>query len=138
MKVRSPFSLSSSPSSSPSRLYLLMLLAVVMLISGCASSSAIHPGAANITDSQIYDSLVSVQASIEQAKVEFASVPAAKAPLNKIIVAYNTAQDAYRSYHELAVSGHVPDATSLTTQIAAITQDLVDLQAQFGKKGGAL
>ena len=115
----------------------LLVLAAVA-IAGCASR-AVHPGAANSTDSQIYDSLISVQASIEQAKVEFAGNPAAKAPLNKIIAGYNAAQDAYRSYHELAVSGHAPDAASLTAQVSALVRDLAELQAQFGKsRGGAL
>ena len=115
-----------------------VLILVTLAVVGCASS-ATHPGAANSTDSQLYDSLVSVQAAIEQARAEFSADPAAKAPLNRVIAAYNAAQDAYRSYRELAVSGHAPDAATLTAQISVIVRDLADLRAQFGKKkGGAL
>jgi hypothetical protein len=111
------------------------LVLVLGLAAGCASSStAVHPGAANATDSQIYDTLVSVQASIEQAKIDFGSDPAAKPYLNKLIVGYNGAQDAYKSYHQLAVSGHAPDPATLQAQIAALVQDIAALQAQF-KKG---
>lgn len=120
------------------RFALAVLTMVVLAVIGCTSSAA-HPGAANSTDSRIYDSLVSIQSSIDQAKTDLAGDPAAKAPLNKIIVAYNAAQDAYRSYHDLAVSGRAPDAATLTDQISAIVRDLADLQAQFSKgKGGAL
>jgi len=115
------------------RLAGIAFLVLILGLAGCASTP-IHPGAANATDSRLYDSLVSVQASIEQAKTDFGSDPAAKPYLNKIITAYNGAQDAYKSYHELAVQGHAPDATALQSQIAAIVQDLSALQAQF-KKG---
>jgi len=125
-----------------SRVCLCMLLVIIVVtvpLGGCASSSSTahsHPGAANATDSQIYDTLVSIQASIEQAKADFGSLPAAKAPLNKIIASYNAAQDAYRSYHQLAMSGHAPDATNLTSQVFTLVNDLAALNAQFGKKKG--
>lgn len=122
-------------------LNLMYVFVVALGVVGCAtsstsSSSSIHPGAANAIDSQIYDTLVSVQASIEQAKIDFGSNPAAKEPLNKIIVSYNTIQNAYKSYHQLAVAGHAPDATSLTLQVSTLVKNVAELQAQFGKKKG--
>jgi hypothetical protein len=106
-------------------------------LTGCAST-ATHPGAVSTFDSQAYDSLVSIQASIEQAKADFGSDPAAKAPLNRVIAAYNAAQDAYKSYHALAVSGKAPDPTSLQAQISALVADIASIRATFGKqKGGA-
>lgn len=118
---------------------LAFLTLVLALATGCASSSTgsprTQPGAANATDSQIYDALVSVQASIEQAKVEFGSDPRAKAPLNRLITGYNAAEDAYKSYHQLAVAGHPPDPATLQAQIAALIQDVAAVQATFGKGG---
>lgn len=112
----------------------LLALALALAASCASSGTAVHPGAANATDSQLYDSLISVQAAIEQAKVDFGSDPAAKPYLNKLIAGYNAAMDSYKSYHAAAVSGHPPDPATLQAQIAALVQDVAAVQAQF-KKG---
>lgn len=110
------------------------LTVAAVLLTSCASAP-VHPGAVNQTDSQIYDTLVSVQASIEAAKVEFGAEPAAKAPLNRLITSYNAAQDAYKSYHQLAVAGGSPDATTLQAMVTALVTDVAAVRAQFGKGG---
>lgn len=101
---------------------------------GCASTT-VHPGAANQADSQIYDALMSLQASIGQAKLDFGSDPKYKPALNRIIAGYNAAMDTYVSYHKLAASGGSPDPATLQAQVAALVKDIAALQAQA--KGGA-
>src|SRR3954470_7125808 len=86
---------------------LLTLALLLTLASGCAgggSAAPVHPGAVSATDSPIYDSLLSVQASLEQAKAAFGGDPRAKDSLNRAIVAYNGLQDAYKSWHAIAAS----------------------------------
>ena len=115
----------------------LLAVTVPLLLAGGCASSATHPGAANTVDSQIYDSLLSAQAAIEQAKSDFGADPAVKPALNRVIASYNAAMDAYVSYHQLAVSGKQLDPSTLQAQVAALTADIVALQKTFkAKKGG--
>lgn len=120
---------------------LLILAVAAMLAVSCASggtsAAPSHPGAVSNLDSQLYDSLLTVQASLEEAKAQFGADPRAKDSLNRAIVAYNGAQDAYKTYHQLAAAGNTPpDASTLQAQIAALVADIALIQATYGKGGG--
>lgn len=114
-------------------LLLALALCVAPIIeTGCATSTAQHPGAINALDSQAYDALVTIQAGIESAKTQFAGNPAAKDPLNKVIAGYNTAMAAYKVFHTTA-NPTAAAQTDLQNQIAAVKASLAALTAQFGK-----
>lgn len=115
-----------------SRLVPLALLLLVVV----ACATAIHPGAVNQTDSQLYDSLLTAQASLEEVKVQYATLtPAQQAStkplINKAITAFNTAEDAYIVYHRQASTGGFPDAATLTADIQALIADVAAIKMQF-------
>lgn len=106
----------------------LIIFALLIVISACSTT---HPGAPNPFDSKAYDAIHVAQASIEEAKTQFASNPALKDPLNKAIASYNAAMDGYVSYHSAAVNGGRPDQTTLQAQITALTADVAALKDAF-------
>lgn len=115
-------------------LLVVALVAYTLPSTGCQKNPVvIHQGAANITDSNLYDSLLVIQAAVEEARAQFASVPAAKEKLNQAIASYNLALNAYRSYHAAALAGGVPDATVVQERIAAVTTAVQNLLREFGK-----
>jgi hypothetical protein len=109
----------------PNRRASVALVAVLAIsLAGCAST-AVHPGAANVYDSQAFDALIVTQAAIEQARVEVADgFPQYKDQLNKVIAAYNSAYDLYMLYHHAALTGGAPDWRKLKTDVDNLTHDL--------------
>lgn len=105
-------------------------LAIVLMLAllGCSKNPALPAGAVNVVDNQIYSSLITAQAAIEEAKNQLPALPTLKAPLNeKIIPAYNIAWHAFADYHAALVAGTPPDAATeqkLITQIAAVAAGL--------------
>ena len=109
-------------------------LALVLVLGGCAGTKATTAtgvttppapitGAANTFDSTTYQTLVTIQAAIEQAKV---GIPAAQIPLlNKVIADFNVAESAYAAYHALAIAG-TPTATAAATAQQAALQAQID------------
>lgn len=100
-----------------------VLVALTILISSCAVPVVQHPGSISAFDSAAYDTLITEQAAIEQAKVNIASFPNLKATLNRVIEQYNTTMNAYKLYHS-AGSG---DITALQSQIASLTTNVANL-----------
>lgn len=111
----------------------LALCATPIITTGCATSAAQHPGAINAFDSQAYDTLLTVQAGIEAAKVQFANTPAAKEPLDKLRALYNTTMNAYKVWHSVA-SVDPAAQQALANQITAVKTSLASLLATFGGK----
>lgn len=119
------------------RKWSLALFAASVLIVGAATVSqtacihtAVHPGAANTFDSTTYDTLIAIQAGIEQAKV---GIPDSKKDLlNKVIADYNTAMHAYQVYHSAALAGTATpaDQTALQSQVTALQTNLGTLGAK--------
>lgn len=104
------------------------IVIAVLLLAACAQHAPVHPGAVNAFDSSAYDALVTIQAAIEQAKV---NVPVAQKPLlNKIIADYNVAHQAYVVYHSAAVAGTAdPTAqANLQAQIDALKSAVASLK----------
>lgn len=110
------------------RVLLSAVLFVLLLVPVGCSAPVQHPGSVNLIDSQLYDTLLTLQSGIEEAKVQFAGNAAARAPLNKIIASYSAAQDAYKAWHAAGAG----DASALTLQINAVKSDLASLIQLFG------
>ncbi len=107
----------------------LILLMIVLI--GCATQNppAIHQGAVNSFDSNTYDILISVQASIEQAKT---TAPAQyKAQVNDVIAGYNAAMSAYKIYHAAALQGTNPDPNALQAQVNVLISSVAKLLTQI-------
>lgn len=116
------------------RIILALALCVTPIITtGCATSTAQHPGSINTFDSQAYDALLTLQAGIEEAKVQFANTPAAKEPLDKVRAAYNTTMNAYKVWHAAASSDPAAQQ-ALANQITAVKSSLASLLSTFGGK----
>lgn len=106
-----------------------ILLAMVLALSlgGCAkhistAPSAVCQGTANAFDCTTFQTLFTIQAAIEQAKI---GVPdSKKALLNKVIDGYNAAEKSYMAYHALALAG-----TATAEQQAALQTKVTQLKA---------
>lgn len=108
-----------------------VVLAAVLTLSSCAKSATVsHPGAANTFDSNTYDALVTVKASIDAAK-PLATTQGQKNIVNKVIASYITVEAAYETYHKAAVAGGIPDSTQLAADLAALVQASAGLVNQI-------
>lgn len=78
-----------------------ILLVLLLAAPSCARQAPIHPGAVSTFDSQVYDSLLIYQASLDQIKTEIQLgrlPPAAKGPTNKAGETYNALRSAWFLY----------------------------------------
>jgi predicted lipoprotein len=107
----------------------LITAVLALSIWGCAPGPTTHPGAVNSFDSTSYDTLVTAQAALEQAKTQFASTPAAVPYLNKAISAYNVAEAGWQAYHSTA--GGSVTATQLTQELNDALSAIAAVQKTF-------
>lgn len=105
----------------------LLLILAISLISSCASAPVQHPGALNSFDNTAYDTLISEQAAINQAKTTIAQYPQMKATLNAAIDQYNITENAYKVYHTALVQGTKPDQAALQAQINLLVTNVAML-----------
>jgi hypothetical protein len=115
----------------------LCLLTAALFQASCSTTAPVsHPGAVSTFDSTTYDALLTIQAGIESAKTQFGSNPAAKAPLNAVIQAYDAAQASYKAYHTAAAGGGNTAAqqAALQQQVASLKTQLAAVTTQFGGK----
>jgi hypothetical protein len=114
---------------------IVVALAFVLSLCGlqaCATTNTapLHPGAINAFDSAAYDTLITVQASLNQAKTLIGGFPQYKNDLNTAIAAYNVAIAAYKTYHATVPATSASTAalqtelTSLVNQVAALLKNL--------------
>lgn len=113
----------------PRKLILLFALLLPVTLVSCGHGAVQHPGAVNAFDSNAYDSLVTAQAAIEQAKTNLP--PQFKTQLNQVIAGYNTAMNAYKTYHSASVQGTAPDPAALQAQIDQLVASVAALMAQI-------
>jgi hypothetical protein len=109
---------------------LLAISLLLVMLTGCAGTKApVHPGAANTFDSTTYDTLVTMKAGIEQAKVGISD--ANKPLLNRVIDGWNAADALYKSYHTAALAGKATqaDQDALAAKVASVNADLNTLKA---------
>ena len=116
------------------RLYPLALaLAVLLALAGCGANSAVtHPGQLNAFDGAAYDTLITVQGSIQQAKALEPQFPQYKAQLNQTIAAYNSALAGYKLYHTMAAGA--PTTANLQTELKDLVNAVAALLANLGVK----
>ena len=108
-----------------------VLVMAVLSLSACMKSATVsHPGAANQFDSNTYDALVSVKASIDAAK-PLATTQGQKDIVNKVIASYVAVEAAYETYHNAAVKGGVPDSTQLAADLATLVKAAAGLATQI-------
>ena len=114
----------------------LLCMVPLLFLQGCGTATVQHPGAVNTFDSQAYDALLTTQAGIESAKTQFGANPAAKAPLNALIAAYDALQSTYKAYHTAASAGTATAAqqASVQSQIDAVKGQLSQVMTTFGGK----
>jgi hypothetical protein len=112
----------------------LFIGAPAITTTGCTqkqNGTALRPGALNEFDQATYDTLMIAQGSLRQARIEIRdNYPQYKDQFNKVAAAYNTAQSAYKVYHEAASdtaqsrAGVISATASLVTQLSALLANL--------------
>lgn len=103
------------------------LSAFVLCLSACSHAPTLRAGAVNAFDSNAYDTLITTQAALEEAKTNIAAQPAFKDSLNQAIVSYNAAMDLYVVYHKAAAAGSAPDSAELSAAIAKAVSQVAEL-----------
>lgn len=115
------------------RAAVLAFLVPLLLLGGCAKTlTPSHPNQINQFDGVAYDTLVTVQASLNTAKTLAPQFPQYKAELNQAIDAFNAALAAYKLYHSRAAGA--PDQTGLETQVSALVSSVSKLLTEMGVK----
>ena len=114
------------------RAQLAVVLLMCLCLADCAKNAVANtPGAINTFDANAYNTLISVQASLTQAKtlITPTTPPAVRTALNAAGAAYNVAMDAYKTYHAALVAGGTPDSTTLSAQISKLVTDIAAIVA---------
>jgi hypothetical protein len=116
------------------KLLKLLLAIPLLMLAGCSKKVAVHPGAINNLDSYAYDLLLVEQATLTQAKLQWASgqLPASvKSTLNIAIDQYNVTEDAWQTYHGTGGSNEGALQQALTT-LVTVMGDLAKLLPNSG------
>ena len=108
-----------------------LAVALLLILAACSTTATAptHPGAINSFDSAAYDTLITVQASINQAKTLIGGFPQFKGDLNTAIAVYNAAISEYKVYHTSTPTTATTAAlqtqlTGLVTQTSALLKNL--------------
>lgn len=118
-----------------------LIIPVLCLLVYAGGTSACHkqvlrPGAINLTEQGIHDSLRVTQAAIEDAKTRVAQFPELKAVLNnQVIPSYNKAEVAGKAYRTALEKGSPPDQSkeqAIISQITAVNAALAALLQKIG------
>jgi predicted lipoprotein len=101
---------------------LLCVLAVVLVMSniGCQKKVGAHPNQINSFDGQTYDTLVSAQAALDEAKNQYAqgkltAVPNAKLIINTAGASYETTRTAWMTWRDITLGVKSGDAAASQT-----------------------
>lgn len=115
-----------------------LIILLSLLLVGCGPKQyVLHPGSVDEFGSRTYDVLVSVKASLAQAKIEYraGTLPSSsKDLLNRIGASYNVTRDAwlaYRDYH-FAGDGTEEGLEAIRARIRAMLPHLLSLQQELG------
>lgn len=105
-------------------LEIALLLAILILVSGCAARVAVHPGALNSADSAAYDALLVARTAIDQAKAAYAAgqIAGNKQALDALIAAYDAARASWLAYR-----GALMTNVSATTYLNTLNSNLTAL-----------
>lgn len=115
---------------------LVAIIVFGILLAGCAAKKpyVIHPGAVDVTDSKMYDSLLIWYGAIQQAKDEFNSghLPASsKTVINKAGEAYNTMRAIRLSYKAARAAGNTAQADAQAAEWVRLTVEIENLIQQI-------
>ena len=105
---------------------------MAVMLCGCAVHKPIHPGALNAFDSQAYDTLITTQAALNQARTQIDQTPGYakfRPEFNKTVEVFNVALAAYKTYH-----GGGGSKAAVETQLAGLGAQLGALLADLGVK----
>ena len=114
-----------------------VLVLFLLFFSACVKQGTVlHPGQLNAFDGTAYDSLITIQAALNEAKTHSVQFPQFKDQLNQAIASYNATQDAYKTYHAAASGGTATGAqqAALEQQIAALVASVAKVETAFGVK----
>ena len=118
---------------------ILTVIAVVFTI-GCQKKITPHPNQLNAFDGQAYDSLVSAQAALDEAKGQYASgklPPSSKAIINDAGAVYESARTGWVYWRDVSMGIKPGDVNEAQ---AKLQDDLAQLAAAIAKvvaiKGG--
>ena len=121
------------------KLLILPLILIVALASfGCAAkqnTAPAHPNQLSQFDGYAYDTLITIQAALNQVKTEVLGFPQYKPQVNQAIAAYNVAQAAYKTYHTSAATNPTtePQAqANLQAQLTDLAGQIAMLEKAFG------
>jgi hypothetical protein len=103
----------------------ILIVPFLLVTPACAMHIPVHPGALDTIDSVAYDTLLSAQAAIDQARLDFKSgrLPAQTKPgLDALVSSYNVARASWLTYRD-AISTNA----SADEYLARLNQNLIDL-----------
>lgn len=115
------------------RLTVILTFIAILFTIGCQKKVTPHPNQLNAFDGQAYDSLVSAQAALEEAKGQYASgklPPAAKVIINDAGALYESARTGWLYWRDISMgikSGDVNEAQ------ARLQDDLAQLSTAIAK-----
>jgi len=103
------------------------LFGLAVVSSGCAarplppvSVPAEQPSFTEV-DTRIYNTLLTIQAALEAAKVSIDAAPHLRDELNRAIADYNITMDLYKTYREFGTSQWQKYLPEVTSRLAALT-----------------
>jgi hypothetical protein len=114
---------------------LVALVITLAMMPGCAHKATPHPNQIDAFDGATYDTLITAQATLDEAKVQFgqgkfASVPTAKVIINDAGAAYDQARTAWQLRRDILLGVKQGDAASLQ---ATLQNDMNQLAAAIAK-----
>jgi hypothetical protein len=123
------------------RVTVILTVIAVMFTIDCQKKATPHPNQLNVFDGQAYDSLVSAQAALDEAKGQYASgklPPSSKTVINDAGAAYESARTGWVYWRDVSMgikSGDVNEAqTKLQDDLAQLAVAIAKVVAVKGGK----
>lgn len=120
-----------------------LVLACVLGATSCAKNSAPHPNQISPFDGATYDTLMEAQASLDQAKIDYAAgkyaaIPNAKTIINGAGASYNIAYQGWETWRDIVLGVKAGDAATAQAQLQTDMNNLAAAIANVVKmaKGG--
>jgi len=110
-----------------------VLTPLVLAVTACTAHYTVHPGALNKVDSAAYDTLLSAQAAINQARLEYDAgrLPqSSKEGLDQLVQVFNAARASWLAYRDVAQTNVSPDPyfTELNKNLADLALAIRNLK----------
>jgi hypothetical protein len=131
---------------SPNTKFTILLFATLMtaaMYGGCAAkngaATAVHPNQINAFDGQTYDILVSAQAALDEAKLQYKAgkLPtSSKSLINAAGASYETARTSWQTWRDVSLGVRFGDPEALKVTVQADTLALTQAIAEVVKLTG--